>query len=342
MTDAVLADELVLFKRTKNGAGAASDKNGCLVKTIAGVSPIDIQVAYLRKFCARHHISRDNGTALSTAGSKVHCMHAIQKAALDPNHFTKSKLLADLSSVKKKQNVRMNRNRFCNVLFGDVCRNDVATRGASLTADEQTLGLKTDQLLHEKICCEYNSIHKYNEHAFPALKHEEKGKGNRDDPGNFLPIKWLQSKTELDKFLSQYEKCFNNWKKSGNHGEFIDITVNDVIDDRHDSDGIIPFVEFIQNNNSLLYLHKFVYQFPDIFRAITGSLPIAAESIGASPVPSSTLKKRKRTKFEIFEESFNSEAKQEALTSQAIAFQQFTIDSYRRSIDVAYETAIRQ
>ena len=160
----------------------------------------------------RHHIFRDNGSALSTASSKVQCLHAIVKAALNPNH---SKKLNDLS-VKKK-NVRINRNRFCNVLFGDKCRNDVATRGKTLTANEQTLGLKTDQLLHKKICREYNlTTGKYNEHAFPLLKVECKGKGNKEDPGNFMPIYWVQSKKELEKLLSQYEKCFNNWKKSGN------------------------------------------------------------------------------------------------------------------------------
>ena len=105
-------------------------------------------------------------------------------------------------------------------------------------------------------------------------------------------------------------------------------------------DEVIPFVKFIENNTSLLYLHQFVYNFPDIFCDITGSLPIAAESIGYSPSSASSFgrKKQKRTnKLQIFEESINSIEKKEALATQSEAYREFTTLNYRRTLNAAYK-----
>ena len=105
-------------------------------------------------------------------------------------------------------------------------------------------------------------------------------------------------------------------------------------------DEVIPFVKFIENNTSLLYLHQFVYNFPDIFCDITGSLPIAAESIGYLPSSASSFgrKKQKRTnKLQIFEESINSVEKKEALATQSEVYREFTTSNYRRTLNAAYE-----
>ena len=90
------------------------------------------------------------------------------------------------------------------------------------------MGLKTDELLHRKICKEYNSTNKYNGHAFPSLNGSTQG----EDPPNFKPpLTWEHSKEALEKLIRQYEVSFNNWKKSGNHGEFT------VVTGKNDSNG---------------------------------------------------------------------------------------------------------
>ena len=85
-----------------------------------------------------------------------------------------------------------------------------------MTAADQTAGVKQDEVLHKKICSEHNNKEKHGLHAHPHLIHRCK-----EDPSVFVgPLTWKQSKAELDKLLRQYEVCFNNWKLSGNHGEF--------------------------------------------------------------------------------------------------------------------------
>ena len=81
---------------------------------------------------------------------------------------------------------------------------------------------------------------------------------------------WQQSKLDLEKLLKQYECCFNNWKKSGNHGEFKEDG------DNNKENNPLPFSDFAGNNGSLKYLHEFIYQFPNIFDKALGDLPNGA------------------------------------------------------------------
>ena len=68
------------------------------------------------------------------------------------------------------------------------------------------------------------------------------------------PLTWQQSKLELKKSLKQHKCCLNNWKKSGNHGEFED-----------GKETAVPFAEFAGTNQSIKHLHEFVHQFPNVF-----------------------------------------------------------------------------
>ena len=65
---------------------------------------------------------------------------------------------------------KINRLRYCNVIFGDESRNDIATRGDKLSAADLTDDLKTDELLHRNISMEYNNTDKYNDNVWPHLK----------------------------------------------------------------------------------------------------------------------------------------------------------------------------
>ena len=67
----------------------------------------------------------------------------------------------------------------------------------------------------------------------------------------------------FSKLTGEYNKCFYMWKLSGFHGDFPadpDATPGDVK---------LPFSDFVDNNASLLYMHKFVLSLPDCLTRIT-------------------------------------------------------------------------
>ena len=67
---------------------------------------------------------------------------------------------------------------------------------------------------------------------------------------------------------NEYDICFKNWKLSGFHGN-IPTNVTDMT-----STADKPFDEFSQKNKCVLYLHQFVYQFPNILSTVTGDIYI--------------------------------------------------------------------
>jgi len=161
-----------------------------------------------------------------------------------------------------------------------------------LTKDELTAGIKKDETLHRAIIKEYNDTDKNNDDAFPHLECE-------GDPAIFDgPLLWTQSKKALSDLVSEYDHCYANWKKSGNHGDF---------DPEKDPDDKrpIPFSRFVQGNHSLLCTHEYVYAFPNIFEKIAVDLPprafresIASTEPGANttppPVARGSAKKKKK------------------------------------------------
>ena len=122
--------------------------------------------------------------------------------------------------------------------------------------------MKQDQCLHTKISEEYNkAIPEYAGDAHPEVE-----KGRNSNAGLFTEIDWQKSKKVFSQLSNEYDKAFWNWKKSGYHGEF------------PDEEGAEPFSQkktfgdFVNGNCSLLYMHRFVFQFPDCLHAITGEL----------------------------------------------------------------------
>ena len=64
----------------------------------------------------------------------------------------------------------------------------------------------------------------------------------------------------------EYEGCYNNWKRSGQHEDFQDgMTVTDM-----NSTCVKPFIDFTHSNKSMIYLHQFICQFSDILKTIMG------------------------------------------------------------------------
>ena len=156
-------------------------------------------------------------------------------------------------------------------MFADNIITGIATCGGCLTAAEQTAGVKQGETLHRKICAECNNTEKHNQHAHPHLM-----KVCKEDPSVFkVPLTWQQLKLELERLSKQHECCFNNWKKSGNHGAF------DHNKDNNEAKPL-PFADFVGTNALPKCLHEFVCQFPNVLKKVIGNPPKGAfwESIG--------------------------------------------------------------
>lgn len=166
--------------------------------------------------------------------------------------------LSQEDGTLKVARVAMNRKRFINVLFGDVVRPKLATRGRTLTKEELTLGLKRDQRLHELIASEYNNPKRYNSTAHNV--------GFKADASSFQAITWPRSRDLLSNLVGEYEKVFYNWKKSGNHGSF-----EDSAKMKGKKNG--GFEDFAKTNRSLIYFHCYVATFPNVLENVTGELP---------------------------------------------------------------------
>ena len=110
------------------------------------------------------------------------------------------------------------------------------------------------------ICMEYNKT-KHNDEVFSYLD-------SKVQPKQFNgPILWQQSAKTLCALIKDYEYCFNNWKLSGNHSAFGEVD---------ESKPELPFANFINNNQSLLYLHDHAYLHPNIMDTLIGDLPSGA------------------------------------------------------------------
>ena len=173
-----------------------------------------------------------------------------------------------ITQKKKKPDVMVemlwrliiNNRRYSNMIFGDKIRPRFATRGKPLTKDELTECLKTDHELHIHIAGEYNDFEKYNNNAFLQLSKGSKTKAC----SKFTPITPTQSATALKALPTDYDTIFQKWKLSRNHGEFGEITAETKL-----------FSNFISGAKIMLYLHQFVYQFPDILYVVTGKIFIS-------------------------------------------------------------------
>ena len=80
------------------------------------------------------------------------------------------------------------------------------------------------------------------------------------------PLKTLKDLTK------EYEKLFFNWKKSGNHGSFGDILEGRGKKDNEEQGTGDDFQKISKTNLSMLYMHQYVRQFPEILEKVAGEL----------------------------------------------------------------------
>ena len=259
----------VVVTATENNALSTNRKSKLTMLHSIGNIPIGkVGVRSLKQFCTKV------GIAGQRSKGKYEVCKAIVSSKSDPCFIelkdrapptVKSEgESANTSTSTAKVRVTINRRRLINVLFGDVCRPHLATLGASLCRADLDTGVRIDQVFHELVVGEYNKlgIAAYDDNAFPHLS-----SGRTVLPSNFQPIDWKKSRESFKALTNEYDICFKNWKLSGFHGDI----PTDVTDMTSAADK--PFDDFSQKNTSVLYLHQYVYQFPNILSTVTGDLP---------------------------------------------------------------------
>ena len=70
----------------------------------------------------------------------------------------------------------------------------------------------------------------------------------------------------MKSIICNYGTAHSNCKVSGTHTAL-------CVVDKVEIETKFPFSDFVNNNNFLLYIHAFVYRFPNVLEKITGKLP---------------------------------------------------------------------
>ena len=150
--------------------GSRSEKTPLV--SIAGVETIRLKVDQLRRFLTKN----GNGTVRGT--SKKSLVLLVIQAKVEYERMLEEGNLGGDDGTLKALTVKVNRKRYLNVLFSESIRPLLATRGRSLTKEELTLGMATDQGLHEKISASYKDEKRFNGTAFEV--------GFKVDASNFV------------------------------------------------------------------------------------------------------------------------------------------------------------
>jgi len=133
--------------------------------SVMGISTVDITNPQMKV------IAKGLGIRNSRTFKKNELCEEIVTWVADPlNEFVNA--ISPKKEVKEvnKHSCTINRRRYLNVIFSDLIRPLLATKGMSLTKGELTEGLKQDQILHTKIAEEYNKdIPEYAGNAFPDI-----------------------------------------------------------------------------------------------------------------------------------------------------------------------------
>ena len=179
--------------------------------SVMGISTVDITNPQMKV------IAKGLGIRNSRTFKKNELCEEIVTWVSDPlNEFVNA--ISPKKEVKEvnKHSCTINRRRYLNVIFSDLIRPLLATKGMSLTKGELTEGLKQDQILHTKIAEEYNKdIPEYAGNAFPDI-----AQGRMINASYYDKINWQKSKATFTCLSNEYDKVFYNWKRSGFHGEF--------------------------------------------------------------------------------------------------------------------------
>ena len=254
MEDVVLTEEPVNI--------VASNRKSSLtrLKSINAIEILKIDTKNLRLFCTRVGIS-----GVRSAGKMDICNKIVaSKASGSYKELEKNLEAEGNKKATAKKKVSVNRKRFLNVLFSDKVRPNFAIMGEVLDRSDLDRGMKSGQDFYELIAEEYNKgeIAAYGKDVFPNTV-----KGRSVPPSHFQPIDWTKVKDILKILLNDYDKCFKAWKHSGFHDKDIPTDIVEMT-----NAAVIPFVDFAKNSSIVMYMHEYVYMYPNILDKVSGKV----------------------------------------------------------------------
>ena len=204
LKDCVMAD-VTLTDLPSNALSANRKSTFTRLQSIKNITICTINTRQLRGFCTKVGIR-----GVRTAGKEALCNAIItaktSKTFIEQTVVTVKKETGEEVAVSTR--ISVNRKRLINVLFGDICRDDLANLGTTLERAELDNGKKKDQDFFELVAVEYNTkgVHAYDNDAYPHLK-----KGRSIPPNHFQEIDWIKCRELFKAICNDYDTCFKNW-----------------------------------------------------------------------------------------------------------------------------------
>jgi hypothetical protein len=181
----------------------------------------------------------------------------------------------------------INRFRLANVVFSEYMKEDMMKRGKCLEKDGLDLGLRTDQLLFEKVAAEYNKTGIY---EYDQLQYTYVTITGSNLPSNYTPIKWQDAKQAFKECTRELQQCRQNQEQSGTND-------SDAEEEDHAGLKIVPFT----NKQYVTYWNLFAEDNQEVFTKMVGDLEqhVQHESESSVTTISSAKKKKKKPKNEM-------------------------------------------
>jgi cytochrome c553 len=263
----------------------------------------DIRVDDLRKFCGKNDVK-------TTLPPHKSCRSATKKVMVEEIKAKKGRMQNNEPdpwvNSKDKDDSKptwVNRYRLANVVFSDECRPLVSNRGKCLTREELDIGMKTDQLVFEKVAAEYNKnyIALYDEIQFPEFTVT----GAKNLPSNFVPIDWNDAKKITKECIHHLEKARKNFQISGCH--------DSDIEDAAETNGMD--ISRFTNYHYVVYWNLFAEVNKELFSTLTGELDAtvfqesgSSNSVAGKSVATVSSKKQKRNNNDMLVDAFTTTA----------------------------------
>ncbi len=255
--EAAAADSTPEMKQVATASMSDADMSR---SEILGISTDKITVAVLRAFCIKNDVRQDSGKAVGKIQKRavIHCIrmkkNRIDRGEADPWLTNKNKNDKDVK-------LPVNKFRLANVVFGEICRPDMATRGRCLNKDELTEGKKTDEDLYKLVATEYNgegvgTEDEYGINVYASAIDIDAS----NHPSVFDKITWTEAQRYTKEALKAVDVTRANHFVSGTHEE-----LGKIIIDK-------PICDFT-TQQYILYWHHHAVTHETLFEKLKAGLP---------------------------------------------------------------------
>ena len=275
-------DDVAVDDHEINAVGRAKSDGMTRLKSIMGQPVKTLQMGWLKTFISTKFYGKMNR---ASSGNKKDRCDAIVAG--------RAKYRQDIAAgidpyAAKLEAIDINPYRLLNVLFGEICKPQLITRGKSLKKSELNDGKCTDEELFKKVLTEYNDTDNQDYDRWLWAIVEIKGKRDGDPPNIFEPIdeeghNWKLLNAMFKKLMRIYDSRYGDWKLSGTHSSFEDVVEDKqtmatsdeefLMADINDGDKEPKYFKKFCSNKAVQYLHEFHIANPEIFARAVGDLP---------------------------------------------------------------------